>query len=927
MKHHKPSRSWIALLAAPSVLLMGACATPPAAAPGAQTAVANAANAAAVAPAVAPPAAGTTTPAAVAGATPPGARAPAAPGTPPPFAEVTRDAKRADGFLPLWTKDEKTWIEIPADRLDKPFFFATSIAGGLGERGFWPGLMGGSQMVVLRRVGNNIQLVARNLQVRAPADTPLARAVSESYSDSLLAAVPLAAAPHAQSMAILVDAFALLGGDLPGMQTRLEAAYRLPYGLDRNNSSIERASARADATAFKIRAHFAVPKLPAPPVSPAGAPPNPAALPNPPTVVPDARSLFIELAYTLAPLPETPMQTRRADPRVGYFTQAYVDFGDDQQESRRTHLVRRWRLEKADPAAAVSAPKAPIRVVMDRNIPDKWRGPVRDGILEWNKAFERAGFRNAIVVEQQAPDADWSSMEGTRILAVRWFAQEGPGATAVGPSQSDPRTGEILRGASIIPENWVRIFRSRVTDLEPRLPPAQPLSFAEPLLQCEHAEGLIEQAGFAAAVLEARGDFDPQGPQAERFIAASLKDVTMHEVGHALGLRHNFRASMGISPSQLRDPRFTAERGVSNSVMDYNGMNTPLAGEPVADYFMPGLGAYDYWAIEHGYREFAPGTEAAGLAALAARAQTDPALAYATDEDVIAANDPQVNQRDLGNDPLAYAQRQVTLTRELWQSTQKRQLDPNDDMTIYRRNLQRGFASLGQVMPMATKYVGGIYTTRTLAGSGQALVVPVPAEQQRAALDLVMGQLFDSASFRFDPAFMGRLGIDQFERFAPGRSTVATADFSLPGAVAGLQRTALDSLMSESLAGRLADAESKVADPAKLLSYAEVQERLNTAVWGELGPAKGAQAKDIDSLRRNLQREHVRRLAGGVLRPTSATAADVRSVHRQAALQLQSWLSAALASKRWSPLVRAHLDDSLATLTEALKAPLAKQGV
>jgi hypothetical protein len=201
----------------------------------------------------------------------------------------------------------------------------------------------------------------------------------------------------------------------------------------------------------------------------------------------------------------------------------------------------------------------------------------------------------------------------------------------------------------------------------------------------------------------------------------------------------------------------------------------------------------------------------------------------------------------------------------------------------------------------------------------------VPAAQQRAALDLLVAELFSSAAFKFDPRVMSRLGIDQFERFGPNRQ--AGVDFSLPSAVLSLQRGALDALMSDSLAGRLADAESKVADTKSLLSYAEVQQRLSNAVWAELkAPAKGG-VREIDSLRRNLQREHVRRLAGGLLRPSAPVAADVRAAYRQAALGLEAQLKTSNAASGWTPAARAHLADTLATLTEAIKAPISKQGV
>ena len=849
-------------------------------------------------------------------------------GAPAPFAEVTREAKRLDGYLPVWTRDEKTWIEIPAALLNQPMFFASSVVGGMGVGGLWPGMMGREHIVSLHRVGNNVLLLARNQHARAPIGSTLARAVSESYSDSLLGTAPLAAAPQTGTGALLVDAAVLLGGDINGTQTTLETLFRLPYALDRNSSGLERARAQAQGLYVTMRNHFSIAKMPAPPVTaPGAAPANPGAQPSPPNSVPDARSLFLAYAYTLAPLPAQPMKPRMADARVGYFNSSFTNFGDDTQEGKRTHLINRWRLEKKDPAAELSEPKEPIRVVMDRNIPEVWRNPLREAAQEWNKAFEKAGFLHALSIEQQPADADWTTTEGVRMLAMRWFAQEGPGSTAVGPSQKDPRTGEILRGAVIIDENRVRVFRARAGEAVPRwaeqLPPHANLAHGHDQDLCDYANVAFDEASFGFDLLVERGLLDPNSPEADRYIADALKSVTMHELGHALGLRHNFRASTAMTPAQLRDRAYTQANGLSSSVMEYNAQNLPLKGEPVADYNMLTLGAYDYWAIEYGYREFdSPDAEKLALKALAARSEREPALAYATDQD-LGNNDPMINQRDMSSDPLDFAQRQIKLARELWERITTRPLAADEDLTVYRRALSRVLNSMGASLPFAAKYVGGVYTSRAAAGANQPLLVPVPAGQQRAALDVVIKEIFSSASFKFDPKVLSRLAVDHHESRANAQQGV---DFSLPTSVLTLQRGALDSLMADGLAGRLADAESKVADPRQLLSYAEVQTRLSKAVWSEL-TAGAKDHGDIDSLRRNLQREHVRRLATGLVRASTTTAADVRAVHRQVAMKLQSQLKAAVTGKRRSSLVQAHLEDSLETITEALKAPLVKQGV
>src|SRR5712692_6257578 len=362
----------------------------------------------------------------------PGATPAAAP-TPRPriYKDVLKDARALPGFFTLHQKDEKVWLEIRPEQFDVPFFFAYNIPRSIGERGLYGSQMGRSRIAFFRRIGDRVQLIARNDEFFAAQGTPQARFVAESFSDSLIASAPLASLPNPATKAVVVEANALLFTDIPGYLTRLEIAFRLPFALDARNSAIAQVNNGERLTGLQVRAHFAVPKLPAPPLNPppgAVVPP-----PAPPKTVPDPRSLFVSFYYSFAQLPAEPWPPRPADQRIGHFTTSRVDYSEDTAVKPRVHYVQRWRLEKADPSAVRSEPKQAIVYWLDRNIPEKYRKSVAAGVLEWNKAFERIGFKDALVVKQQTEQDDFDTMDA-RHASIRWFTGADVGF-AIGPSQ------------------------------------------------------------------------------------------------------------------------------------------------------------------------------------------------------------------------------------------------------------------------------------------------------------------------------------------------------------------------------------------------------------------------------------------------------------------------------------------------------------
>ncbi len=929
-------------LTAAGVLGLASCATvtpgtaPAAGATEAATAVAKAASDAASQVTDPKAAAGAQAVAAAAKSSVPAAAGAAAPGAPPPpklFADVIKDAKEEAGFFRTWRKDDKVWIEIPEDMWERPFFFSVNVTHSIGDAGLFGNQMGGflaagrgQYFASFKKFGpTGVQFIARNVAYAAASDSPIRHAVERSFSDSLIGSATVVSAPHPERKSVLIEANALFINDFPMAAQQLEQTFRQSYSFDAKNSSIEKVRNSETETGFNVRGHYQLGRVSIPqPSAPPGSP-----VPRVPLTLPDVRSLFMGYYYSFSKLP-TPMRPREADPRVGYFTTNVNDFTNPDKREARTRYINRWRLEKKDPAAAMSEPKQPITYWLDKNIPTAYRKAVTDGILEWNKAYEKIGFKNAVVVKQQGENDDFDT-SATRFASIRWVAGNNIPFGARGPSKVDPRTGEILDADIEMNEDITRLYSARVAEDPPR-PVGMNVGtglFRNSGDLCTYADGKLTEAAFALDLLVARGDFEYGSPQAEAWIMDAIKDITAHEVGHTLGLRHNFKASMSITPEQLRDPAFGAEVGVSSSVMDYNALNIATKDERQGQYSMVTVGPYDIWAVEYGYKETTPETEKTELAKTLARSN-EPLLAYATDEDagfmpIVEGIDPDVNRSDLSSDPLGFYEKRFTIIRELWDRIQDRPLPVGTKYEQLRRNFQRGFTLMGQVTELTAKYVGGVSVLRDVAGSGRQPLTPVDAEKQRRALNLLTKNLFTVDAFKFKPEFLGKLVPDFDARWDSvgddeiGIPVVAPIDQSVAGRVFAVQRATLNQLMRDSVAGRLVSAPEKLSNASQALSVAELYGTLQKAIWSELD-----NGMPISMMRRNLQREHVRLLAEAVARPSPRAPADARSLQREYTVELLAQLRKA-AAKSGNPIeVRAHLNESIALLDAALKAQIAR---
>lgn len=857
------------------------------------------------------------------------------PGAPPHFAMVVKDAKKTEGLFTLWQKDDKVWIELKPEDFDKPFFLSPKFKTGIGEAGLYGGLMarswgesyGKPQIVQFRRVHNQVQMIAVNTAFAARPGSPESRAVAAAFSPSLLGSSPVLSQPEPESKAVLIDANGLFVSDMLGVSMLLQRTYRQGYGFDPRHSTITALRGTGDEVVFEVMNHYATPAISTMSAGLVGG------APRMPSSLPDARSLFVTMNYSLAKLPDQPMRPRRADSRIGHFTTAISDFSDEFQRSPRQHFVNRWRLEKKDPAAALSEPVKPITFWIDRTIPEKYRGAVESGILEWNKAFERIGFKNAIVVEVQPNDAKFDTLDFGH-ASIRWMTNSNPSFGAIGPTHVDPRTGEILDadiGFESLSSRTMRALRSQVIGSELSIDAgaapgqaAAPQRLQHDAASCDYASQAAEQMSYALDVLEARGDLAPDSPEAEAFVLAYLKDTTMHEVGHVLGLRHNFRASTAYTDAQLDDVAFTREHGNTGSVMEYAPVNLPRPGMKGGTPFQTTLGPYDYWAIEYAYKTFPPGTtpaqEKAELAKIAARSN-QPQLAYGTDEDNFLGVDPDVLQFDLGSDALVFAKKRIDIARDLLKRQETRVLEPTQDYSVLRRSVSYALRDVQRAAAALGRQIGGVRTLRDFPGSGRDPLTPVPAAQQRAALDLLTGSLLSADSFRISPALARKLAPDFQERtdavFEGLPDASVQTDFSLDDMVLSLQRGLLAQLMSDTVITRMIDSEAKF-QPGEAFRVSELYNRLDKAVWSELRAPRG----DIAPLRRELQRQHVTYLSALLVHPGVLSRSDARSLLRVEAASLVKRLQAASRRPGLSDEARAHLVDSAETLTQALDAKM-----
>ncbi len=859
-----------------------------------------------------------------------------------PFAEVTSGADAAAGIFSVFYKRDQVLLGLAAEHFDRDYLLVTQLSQGIGDLGLDGGTSIRSDLVRFHRQGDRVELWVVNPHFAAAPGTPMAHTVDYSFGHSVAHSFPIATISDPGEDLVLVDLSPFLLSDWGDVGAALQsaAAGRKIAGtvtLDDKRSSLQELRLFPANLEAEVRLTFQSPRdLGLETVS-------------------DSRSIPIGVHYSLLELPATPMRPRHADERLGYFISAFKDFSRDTAESFFVRYVNRWRLEKREPGTGPGEPVRPITFYIDRTVPLEWRPYVRAGILEWNRAFEEAGYRNAIRALDAPDDSAWSAADA-RYSSVRWTATN-RSVYAVGPINVDPRTGEILNADILISAAWIQTWRGQsreyttpVASVESAFAADSAAAAGDPSLLCRFGDGLDRQGTVARALLAARGAVPAGGSAPREYIGQALKALVMHEVGHTLGLRHNFRGSAGVTAEELADRAHTERHGHGVSVMDYAPPVLALDPRRQGHFYSPTIGSYDRWAITYGYAEaegdlggghrdgkgaaaevaaWTPDLEINALRAIASRA-AEPGHLYASDEDAgfgAAGLDPTVSRYDMTDDPLGWARDRVALIDGLFDSLETRVVAPGQSYGRLRSAFADLLSDRWYALLVSTKYLGGAVTARDHRGDPEArpAFATVPADRQREALAFIATAGLGEQAYRFRPELLARLAPERWRHWGASAGALGRADFPLHDWATAQQSSLLRQLLHPVVLSRIRDAELRALPGEPTVGIPELFATLTASVWAELGLRPGSKqghARTTRSVRRDVQRLHLHAMIGLVVAPGTGTPEDAQALARATLVELDARLAHALREDgpELDAYTRAHLADSRQRIARALDA-------
>ncbi|WP_299012301.1 zinc-dependent metalloprotease [uncultured Polaribacter sp.] len=659
--------------------------------------------------------------------------------------DLTKSSKKITGLFTIYqdTVTGATKLLIKKEQLNKDFIYFSQIADGVTEAGQFRGSYNGSSVFHLKKYFNRLEFVAPNTAFYFDENNPISKSSKANISDAVIAAGKILAEDEKTGEFLIAADGLFLSETFTRVKSPRfpgQSPFSFSLGrLDKSKSKIEEIKNYPENTNVKTEYVYS----------------NPSVVNGGGKAVTDGRNVSIKVFHTFMNMPEDDYETRLDDARVGYFTTETNDMTSTDVVNYRD-FIHRWKLVKKNPNAVISEPVKPITWWIENSTPLEFRETIKEGVLAWNEAFEKAGFKNAMEVKVQSDTATWDAGD-VRYNVLRWTSSPNPPFGGYGPSFVNPRTGEIL-GSDIMLEYvhftnrvyYDRIFNNAaalslniLTEEEEK---ANFFKNKNNHLYCSKGHLMHENTLFGQAVLAAAGasDLEMEGMKKE-----GMKSLIMHEVGHTLGLNHNMKASQLFSPEQLADANFIKGKALTGSVMDYAGINLTTDRSKQGQYYDMAVGPYDIWAIQFGYTPFKNDAEKNTLL----ERSTEPQLIFGNDADDMRAPgkaiDPRVMIGDLSNDQIRYSVDRIELVNKMMKDVKLRFANKGES---YEQLRQAYYILSGQAATAAgviSRFIGGVYVDRAQPNQKGATqpYTPVSLQDQKRAMNALKKYVFAPDAF------------------------------------------------------------------------------------------------------------------------------------------------------------------------------------
>ena len=653
-----------------------------------------------------------------------------------------------DGFMNVLreTEKDKYYLVLNEDQLNKEFIYFTYILNGPSDAGPSGGDMGEAFILEFRKFKEDIGIYKKNTKFKYDDSNKISQSKLTNIIEAFLGRFSVVVNEDSKYLINIDKMFLseMLVAITPNIPKEYMEYYNLILGRpDKSKTFIDEVKNYEKNTSFKVRYGFFNPK-----------PKSGGSI----DAITDKRYTYVDSLHLFVEMPDDKFEPRVADQRIGYFSEKVTDLSTYDSNNARD-LMNRWRLIKKDPDAELSEPEEPLVYWVENSTPEEIRPFVVKGIEAWNKAFEKAGFKNAIVAKIQPDDAEWDAGD-VRYNVVRWASTPDPRYSGYGPSVANPRTGEII--AADIVQEFNAIKR-----------------------------------GYTYRKL---WGYTPENDPLEQWIVS----LTMHEVGHTLGLRHNFKSSWIYDAKEVHDVSITGDNHIG-SVMDYDPINLAPEGLTQGNFFPTGPGSYDIWAIEFGYTPSFTDEERENLLSKS----TQPEYIFGTDGDAMSSPginiDPRNYRGDMSNDPITYTSDRIkTLDAKIAELPDIFLID-GETSTEFRSVFYSLTSEKGRFLDGVSRLIGGVYSNRIVNDSNKDITPfeAVSYEDQKRAMNLIKEKLLSNDAFSFDENLLKYLQSEKRAAYSSGRRV--NEDPKLHDLVLSMQGRTLSHILHPVVMMRLVD--------------------------------------------------------------------------------------------------------------------------